>query len=292
MNMRNFNVALMQLRPDITAERNLEKGLFHCKVAKIMGADIALFPEMWSNGYTLSDNPNENMRKAITLDSEYIKTFQEHAKYSDIAIGITFLEKYEPSPRNSLVVIDRHGDIVLHYAKIHTCVFDSGEAQLTAGDNFPVADLDTRNGIVKIGAMICYDREQPESARVLMLKGAEIIFVPNACPMEINRLSQLRGRAYENMVGIATANYPYGHPDCNGHSSAFDGMAYRINNGGNRDTLVVEAGEAEGIFMASFPIEEMREYRRREIHGNAYRRPELYHLLTKRSEKYVDMSQV
>ena len=74
--------------------------------------------------------------------------------------------------------------------------------------------------------MICYDREFPESARILMLMGAEIVLVPNACPMEINRLSQLRGRAYENMIGIATCNYPQGKPDCNGHSSAFDGVAY------------------------------------------------------------------
>jgi len=288
--MRNFNVALMQLHPGESTERNLEKGLFYCKVAKIMGADIVLFPEMWSNGYTLSDDPEENKRNAIGLDSEYIKEFQEHAKYSDIAMVVTFLEQYEPAPRNSLVVIDRKGEIVLHYAKAHTCVFDSVEGQLTAGDDFPVADLNTRNGIVKIGAMICFDREQPESARILMLKGAEIILVPNACPMDINRLSQLRGRAYENMVGIATANYPYGHPDCNGHSSAFDGMAYRAGGeGGNRDTLVVEAGEAEGIFMASFPIEEMREYRCKEIHGNAYRRPELYGILTshEKSEPFL-----
>lgn len=52
MNTKNFNVALMQLRPEATTARNLEIGLFYCKVAKIMGADIALFPEMWSNGYT------------------------------------------------------------------------------------------------------------------------------------------------------------------------------------------------------------------------------------------------
>ena len=78
-----------------------------------------------------------------------------------------------------------------------------------------------------------------------------------------------------------TANYPYGHPDCNGHSSAFDGMAYRADGeGGNRDTLVVEAGEAEGIFMASFSMDEIRAYRQKEIHGNAHRRPELYGILT------------
>lgn len=85
----------------------------------------------------------------------------------------------------------------------------------------------------------------------------------------------------ENMVGIATVNYPLGKPDCNGHSSAFDGIAYRPSECGSRDTLIVEAGEQEGIYMASFPIDELREYRKREVHGNAYRRPEKYGLLTK-----------
>ena len=147
---------------------------------------------------------------------------------------------------------------------------------LTPGEDFYVADLDTGKGTVKVGSMICYDREFPESARILMLKGAEIILVPNACPMEINRISQLRGRAYENMLGIATVNYPAGQPDCNGHSTAFDGIAYRPQDPGSRDTLIVEADESEGIFIADFPIEEMREYRSREVHGNAYRRPSKY----------------
>ena len=82
--------------------------------------------------------------------------------------------------------------------------------------------------------MICYDREFPESARVLMLKGAELILVPNACPMEINRLSQLRGRAFENMLAVATCNYPASVPDCNGGSSAFDGVAYLPELEGSR----------------------------------------------------------
>ena len=127
--------------------------------------------------------------------------------------------------------------------------------------------------------MICYDREQPESARILMLKGAEIILVPNACPMEINRLSQLRARAYENMLGIATVNYPKGHPDCNGHSTAFDGMAYLPDENSSRDTLIIEAGQREGIYIADFPIGQMRLYRKNEVHGNAYRHPQKYSLL-------------
>ena len=277
--MTNFKAALVQLLPEGSQEANLCKGLEYCKKAKQMGADIALFPEMWNIGYNLTSNRDETEQAAIGLDSDYIARFKSLAKELNMAVGITFLEKYNPSPRNSLVVIDRHGKIVLHYAKVHTCDFDPTERQLTAGDDFYAADLDTENGAVKIGAMICYDREFPESARILMLKGAEVILVPNACPMEINRLSQLRARAYENMAGIATVNYPHGQPDCNGHSSAFDGIAYRPEDSGSRDTLIIEAGEAEGIYMASFPIDELRNYRKCEIHGNAYRRPEKYHAL-------------
>jgi len=277
--MTNFNVALLQILPTGSQEANLDKGLEYCKKAKQMGADLALFPEMWNIGYGLTFDREETERNAIGLDSEFIARFRALAKEQNMAIGITFLEKHDPSPRNSLAVIDRRGGIVLRYSKLHTCVFDPEERHLTAGDDFYVADLNTENGAVKIGAMICYDREQPESARILMLKGAEIILVPNACPMEINRLSQLRTRAYENMVGIATVSYPYGQPDCNGHSTAFDGIAYKAENSSSDDMLIVDAGEAEGIYIAGFPVEELREYRQREIHGNAYRRPEKYHLL-------------
>ena len=127
--------------------------------------------------------------------------------------------------------------------------------------------------------MICFDREFPESARILMLKGAEIILVPNACPMEINRLSQLRARAYENMLGIATCNYPINVPDCNGHSNAFDGVAYLPELSGSRDTCIMEADESEGIWIAVFDMDMIRNYRRKEVHGNAYRHPRKYEIL-------------
>ena len=164
-----------------------------------------------------------------------------------MAIGITFLEAYEPCPRNTICLIDRFGSEVYTYAKVHTCDFGD-ECRLTAGEEFYVEELNTAKGKVKVGSMICYDREFPESARILMLKGAELLLVPNACPMEINRLSQLRGRAYENMLGIATVNYPIAQPDCNGHSSAFDGIAYELDGSGSRDMMVMEADESEGIF--------------------------------------------
>ncbi|MBR4875019.1 MAG: carbon-nitrogen hydrolase family protein, partial [Clostridia bacterium] len=71
-------------------------------------------------------------------------------------------------------------------------------------------------------------------------------------------------------------NFPQGHPDCNGHSAAYDGVAYLPTLMGSRDTCLVEAGGEEGIYMACFDMDMLRDYRSREVHGNAYRRPELY----------------
>jgi predicted amidohydrolase len=160
---------------------------------------------------------------------------------------------------------------------VHTCAFDEPEASTTPGDEFYVVELDSADGSVQIGAMICYDREFPESARVLMLKGAEIILTPNACGLDQNRLQQFRTRALENMVGVAMTNYAA--PQQNGHSVAYHPMAYGPD-GVTRDLLVVEAGEDEGIHLATFDLDELRNYRQRETYGNAFRRPETYGALT------------
>ena len=248
--MAAFTIALLQLLPEGTEEKNREKGLLWCRKAKAMGADLALFPEMWNCGYDLSGDAEAITQRAIPRDSAFLRAFQEEAASLDMAIAVTHLQRWEGQPRNAVTLFDRHGREVFTYAKVHTCDFGD-ERLLTPGDRFFTASLDTRQGPIQVGAMICYVREFPESARLLMLQGAEIILVPNACPMEINRLSQLRSRAFENMVAIATANYPAGKPDCNGHSSAFDGIAYDETTPVSRDTLVVEAGENEGIWPPS-----------------------------------------
>lgn len=242
----NLKIALLQIAPCKTLEENLEKGIRYCRKAKENGADIALFPEMWSNGYNICDRPfNEWKEEAVSAQSEFVTAFGHLAKELNMAVGITLLEKYDNAPRNSLILFDRLGEQKFVYAKVHTCDFEV-EHNLTPGEDFYVTELDTSCGGVKVGAMICYDREFPESARILMLKGAELILVPNACPMEINRLSQLRARAYENMTAIATCNYPETVPDCNGGSSVFDGAAYIPGLSGSRDTCILQADGQEG----------------------------------------------
>lgn len=280
--MSYLKIALLQIAPGDTLDENLQKGMEACRKAVGMGADIALFPEMWSNGYRIYDRPSEEwMAEAIPADGSFAEAFERLAGELGMAIGVTLLETCPGGPKNTMVLFDRHGKRVLTYSKVHTCDFDV-ERNLTPGEDFYVIPLDTACGTVQVGAMICFDREFPESARILMLKGAELILVPNACPMEINRLSQLRARAYENMLVVATCNYPETVPDCNGGSSVFDGVAYLPDVPGSRDTCILQAGGEEGIYMAELDLTRLRAYREHEVHGNAFRHPGKYGLLTEK----------
>lgn len=283
--MEKLKIALLQIASTGTQQGNLQKGIECCKKAKQQGADIALFPEMWNTGYVIPENMEVLQSMAVSADGEFVNTFRNLAEELNLAIGITILEQHEPLPKNTFCLFDRHGEFKYAYAKVHTCDFGD-ECRLNAGDDFYVTDLDTEKGVIKVGTMICYDREFPESARVLMLKGAELILVPNACPMEINRLSQLRGRAYENMLAIATCNYPVDQPDCNGHSTVFDGVAYLPELSGSRDTCILEAGEEEGIYVAELDVDVLRRYRENEVHGNAYRHPAKYGILMQEKIAY------
>lgn len=274
-----MKIALLQMLPGEGPEEQLAIGRSACREAKRRGADIALFPEMWSDGYALPQEPSALEALSISADSGFIRAFGELARELEMAIGITFLEKHGPKPLNSLLLFDRKGGEVLHYSKVHTCAFDQ-ERVLASGESFPVAELDLGDDRVKVGSMICFDREFPESARILMLRGAEVILAPNACPMELNRLSALRTRAYENMLAVATCNYPLGQPDCNGHSTVFDGVAWLRDEPDVRDMCVLEAPETEGVYLAEIDLDMLRRYREEEVMGGRYRHPETYGLLT------------
>ena len=245
-------------------------------------SDLWRAPNRWDGARAPYTQAREEARarwqeRAIARDGPFIAHHRALAEELGMAIAVTYLEKWNGAPRNSVSLIDRRGEIVMTYAKVQTCDFDEPDASCTPGEDFPVCELDTEKGPVKVGAMICHDREFPEIARILMLEGAELILTPNACELEANRIGQFRARAFENMVGVAMTNYAA--PQANGHSVAFDGMACDAE-GNSRDTLVVEAGEGEGVYVAAFDMDGIREYRSREVWGNAFRRPHRYGLLT------------
>jgi predicted amidohydrolase len=154
------------------------------------------------------------------------------------------------------------------YGKVHTCDFAAFEAACTPGEDWYVAPLDTKCGPVRVGAMICYDREFPESARTLMLKGAEIVLTPNACPLDDIRLHQFQTRAYENSMAVFMTNYPA--PLHGGRSVAY----------GAQGEPLAEAPAEEGVYLARVDLAGLRAFRKNSIWGNSFRRPHRYGALT------------
>jgi len=274
-----LRVALLQLdaRGNDRAY-NLDKAERFCRMAAAEGADIALMAEMWDIGYTRFDPEKEGDREAfwaqaVPTSDASIQRFARLAQELDMAIAVGYEQAWDPLPRNAVTLFDRHGKEVFTYAKVHTSDFKPLETSMTPGEDFYVGELDTRVGPVQVGAMICFDREQPESARILMLKGAEVILTPNCCGLDDIRLQQFRIRAVENQVCVAMANYP--RPYQNGHSVAYN----------ERGECMVMADEDEGLYMATFDLDELRRRRRRSIWGNAYRRPHRYGILVDTGER-------
>lgn len=101
-----------------------------------------------------------------------------------------------------------------------------------------------------------------------MWNGAELIIVPNACDWDELRTAGLKTRAFENLTGIATANYPA--PINNGESQAYMCVAWK--DGRANDMLLAKAGASEQILLASFDIDEIRAFREVESWRMAYRR--------------------
>ena len=99
-----LKIALLQIAPSGSLEGNKLKGIEACRKAKELEADIALFPEMYSNGYNIYGRAIEDWKgEAIDINSDFVKAFGQLAKELEMAIGITLLEKFGNAPRNTLV---------------------------------------------------------------------------------------------------------------------------------------------------------------------------------------------
>lgn len=258
-----FRVAVLQMRSvNREYERNIKTIIKYMSDAKQNGADILLLPECFITGYDLTiDNAS-----AITEND--LAPLCENAKELNIGLVAAALTQGKSNPQNSAFVISKDGKILMKYAKVHTCDF-ADEKVLESGTEFKVCDFDG----VKIGIMICYDREYPESARVLMLKGAEIILVPNDCGSMRPRLQALSTRAYENMCGVAMAN-PNGENA--GNSCAYSPICWDRNGECVDNTLLLADAETERLFYADFDMDAIRAYREREMMGNTFRKVKAY----------------
>ncbi len=182
-------------------------------------ADIVVTPEGVLEGYVINEvnrEPNADKKKELQnsffalgepLDGPYIQKACNLASQLDIFLVLGFLEKAGTQLYNTAIMIDGEGDIVSHYRKTHFAQgYEINPKCYQPGNNYPV--FDTPFG--KVGFLICYDRQLPEPARIVALKGARILLLPSYGSYDEGNgwnTTLLRTRAYENRYPLV-----FSHP--------------------------------------------------------------------------------
>jgi predicted amidohydrolase len=239
-------------------------------------ADVALFPELvLSAGYALGER-YKSVAETIPGPSTEIIAKLAREKKLNIIIGIA--EKTKSGVlHDSAVFFDRRGQNLGIYRKSHT--YPPTESIFERGNELPIIHTD----FGPVGLLICYDLEFPETARILALQGAEIIFHlvadwPEGVPGLPERIFDIsfRSRALENRIVLAVSNRVGDDPDLKSH---FYGLSRII---GTQGEIIASADQGEKMILAEIDLEEAK--RERETYNYfPNRRPELYGILEQRA---------
>jgi len=200
------------------------------------------------------------------------------ARENSVNIVAPVLGKYDGIIRNVAWVISRDGEHVGRFFKVHLTNPGHVDCGVQPGNEWPVFELD----FGRVGVMICHDNSFPESARCLMLSGAEIICWPHVQSGwgDVEWNITLRSRAIDNAVYVLSAccGVPHGVAWRPGM------MVGRSSLVGPDGTMLADRGRQPGIVVASIDLDHVHLKHEFGFHGEhsckeivlASRRPEAY----------------
>ena len=198
-----FTLAAVSVTPkEWDKEANYRTFETYARKAAAKGAKLIVTPEGFLEGYVGNENKNPELTReryvAIgePIDGPVMQRIRALAQELDVYLSVGFAERRGDTMFNSTALIDPRGEVALLYSKSHTA---HDEPFNTKGVTFPVAET----ALGKIGSLICYDRRLPETARVLAVKGAQILLVPAWGSYNELNDALMRTRAFENGVWVA-----------------------------------------------------------------------------------------
>ena len=233
--------------------------------AAARGADLVVFPELFTTGYNLGPTLRE---LAEPIDGPTVRALRATAGAAKIAILCGWPEYDQGRIFNAAVLVGGDGTLVANHRKLH--LFGAMEAAVFAtGQDLTIAEV----GGVRLGVLICYDVEFPESVRTLALRGAELVAVPTALMTPYSEVARLivPARAAENQLFVAYANRTGREGDL-----TYLGLSCICDPDGND---LARAWEDEGLLVADLDHVAMAATRSAQSYLHD-RRPELYGDLT------------
>ena len=231
-----MKLAILQFDPTKGSfENNISKA--QNSILAITKVDLILLPELWAVGFMSFENFKLSAQK---INGPLVTSMQQLAKEknTDIFMG-SFVEECDGKYYNTAVYIDKHGEMISTYRKIHLFTYRSKEAEiLTAGTKASV--FDSNFGPIAIAT--CYDLRFPEMFRYLQASGANLFIVPAAWPHK--RIAHFRlfcqSRAVENLTFLVAANCCGGddNKQLGGHSMVIDPFGEIITEGSDYETVL------------------------------------------------------
>ena len=262
-----IKVAATQMSCTWEIESNIDKATNLIKKAANKGANIILLQELFQTPYFCIQYDEDIFKFAQNYENNKILSqMAELAKKLKVVLPISFFEKDNNAYFNSIAVINSDGNILGKYRKSH---IPDGAGYLEkyyfnpGNTGFKV--WDTNFG--KIGIGICWDQWFPEAARIMALKGAEVLFYPTAIGDEI--MSEydssgawqrvMQGHAAANIMPVVASNR-IGSESVKGQVNGFYGKSFICDRSGK---IVSEASkDKEEIILADIDTEDDHLFRR------------------------------
>lgn len=260
-------------------QANLQVALQKIAEAKSQGTDLLVFPEAFLTGYCV-DTPEQAQEIALRVhcDKDYevtdahpsIVALQSAAVENDLHLVFGTAGKDDYGLFNCALLAEPNGRL-RRYVKTHLpCL--GYDRFVDPGDDLPVF----QTALGAVGILVCYDLRPPEAARVLALRGAELIVLPTNWPVRkgVSPSVMCPTRAIENKVFFASCNRI---GEENGFSFRGESAIYDCNG-----TLLAEVATEDKIIYADLDLPQARNKRSIIIPGafesDAFtsRRPKLY----------------
>jgi|SRR5690625_1800403 len=269
---RQVNIGMIQMKAALgNVQENLQKSARLIEKAAKKGSQIVCLPELFSTGYHLHHLGEKTNELGLEYFHESVAFLSKVARDNKVYIIAPMAEEREVKGvlYNSALVFNDEGELEGSYAKSHLWAREG--YHFREGTDFPV--FDTKYG--KIGIAICYDAGFPEVARILNLKGAEMIFVPAAWRIEDMDMWDLNlpQRALENILFTIGVNHVLDE-----HGLNLFGKSKICNP---RGKIIEELPmDQETVSNTTIDLNELDKYRT-EIHYLKDRKPFLYDELMK-----------
>ncbi len=279
--MRMVTVAATQMVSRNNLNENLAAAEALVRAAAAKGANIILLQELFETNYFCQKPLEQYIPLATTLkENPAVRHFAKVAKELAVVLPVSFFERCNNAYYNTLAVIDSTGEVLGSYRKSHIPDGAGYEEKFffNPGDTgFMV--WDTAYG--RIGCGVCWDQWFPEAARIMALKGAELLLYPTAIGSEPQNpgldsrhhwQTCMQGHAAANLTPVIAANR-IGTEQEGDSRITFYGSSFIADGTGQ---VVAKADDCtEGVLTASFDLDALALYRR---NWGVFRdrRPELY----------------